>query len=85
MHSTSNLVFLRNGKSEATIHPHGATVVSWKINGEEILFLRFQSLYMALAPKLIYLCSKKAVLDGSKPIRGGIPLVFRKNSAIYVL
>ncbi|KAI9791445.1 MAG: hypothetical protein M1833_001522 [Piccolia ochrophora] len=38
---------------------HGATIISWKSGGKEILFL-----------------SEKAVLDGSKPVRGGIPLVF---------
>ncbi len=38
---------------------HGATVLSWKSNGQENLFL-----------------SQKAILDGSKPVRGGIPVVF---------
>jgi len=38
---------------------HGATVLSWKSNGQENLFL-----------------SEKAILDGSKPVRGGIPVVF---------
>lgn len=41
------------------VHLYGATVTSWKANGQEQLFL-----------------SEKAHLDGSKPIRGGIPLVF---------
>ncbi|KAJ5810196.1 uncharacterized protein N7503_002414 [Penicillium pulvis] len=49
---------LPTGESVA-IHLYGATVTSWKANGQEQLFL-----------------SKKAHLDGSKPIRGGIPLVF---------
>ncbi|CUS08596.1 unnamed protein product [Tuber aestivum] len=38
---------------------HGATVISWVVDGQEKLFL-----------------SEKATLDGSKPVRGGIPLVF---------
>lgn len=38
---------------------HGATVISWKSQGQENLWL-----------------SSKAVLDGSKPVRGGIPVVF---------
>lgn len=38
---------------------HGATVLSWKSQGRENLWL-----------------SSAAILDGSKPVRGGIPLVF---------
>ena len=38
---------------------YGATVISWKSNGKENLWL-----------------SKAAKLDGSKPVRGGIPVVF---------
>jgi D-hexose-6-phosphate mutarotase len=56
---------IKNGAHEATIHHHGATVISWKVNGEEKLFL-----------------SKLAILDGSKAIRGGIPLVFRTQSNV---
>lgn len=49
-----------SGNCSAQIHRFGATVISWKVNGNsEQLFL-----------------SSKAQLDGSKPIRGGIPLVF---------
>lgn len=39
---------------------HGATVTSWKSANGK------ENLFM----------SSKAVLDGSKPVRGGIPLVF---------
>ena len=49
---------LPSGES-VTVYLYGATVTSWKANGQEQLFL-----------------SEKALLDGSKPIRGGIPLVF---------
>lgn len=56
----SDRVTIRNGIAEAIIHRHGATIISWKVDGRELLF-----------------CSKLALLDGSKPIRGGIPLVFR--------
>ncbi|KAJ5095977.1 hypothetical protein NUU61_005333 [Penicillium alfredii] len=49
---------LPTGQS-VTVQLYGATVTSWKSNGQEQLFL-----------------SEKAHLDGSKPIRGGIPLVF---------
>jgi glucose-6-phosphate 1-epimerase len=49
---------LPSGES-VTIQLYGATVTSWKANGQEQLFV-----------------SQKAHLDGSKPIRGGIPLVF---------
>lgn len=53
------LVSVFHSGSSATVHLHGATLISWKHHGEEQLFL-----------------SKKAVLNGSKPIRGGIPVVF---------
>ncbi|KAG0133461.1 galactose mutarotase-like domain-containing protein [Tuber indicum] len=49
---------LPTGES-AEILLHGATVISWVVDGQEKLFL-----------------SEKAALDGSKPVRGGIPLVF---------
>lgn len=42
-----------------TILKYGATVISWKVQGKEQLWL-----------------SEAAKLDGSKPVRGGIPLVF---------
>lgn len=49
---------LPSGES-VTVYLYGATVTSWKTNGQEQLFM-----------------SEKAILDGSKPIRGGIPVVF---------
>lgn len=39
---------------------HGATVISWKSAGGQ------ENLWL----------SSKAILDGSKPVRGGIPIVF---------
>ncbi|XP_052794808.1 uncharacterized protein LOC128227912 [Mya arenaria] len=53
------VLFKNHSGSEVTVNLCGATVTSWKHEGEEFLF-----------------CSKKAVLDGSKAIRGGIPIVF---------
>lgn len=38
---------------------YGATVISWKYEDKELLFV-----------------SSMAKLDGSKPVRGGIPVVF---------
>ncbi len=38
---------------------YGATVISWKSNGKENIWV-----------------SDAAKLDGSKPVRGGIPIVF---------
>jgi len=38
---------------------YGATVISWKSNGRENMWL-----------------SSAAKLDGSKPVRGGVPIVF---------
>ena len=40
---------------------HGATVLSWQVGKH-----KEEQLFL----------SDKAVLDGSKPVRGGIPLVF---------
>lgn len=48
-----------NDKTTVKILKYGATVISWKENGVEQLWL-----------------SEGAKLDGSKPVRGGIPLVF---------
>ena len=46
---------------------YGATVISWKSNSKENLWL-----------------SKAAKLDGSKPVRGGIPVVFPVSNALHV-
>lgn len=43
-----------------TVHLYGATITSWKLENGQ------EQLFL----------SEKAHLDGSKPIRGGIPLVF---------
>jgi glucose-6-phosphate 1-epimerase len=43
-----------------SVHLYGATVTSWKLASGE------EQLFV----------SSKAILDGSKPIRGGIPVVF---------
>ncbi len=48
-----------NSKTTAKVLNYGATVISWKVNGADQLWL-----------------SDAAKLDGSKPVRGGIPLVF---------
>lgn len=47
-----------------TVHLYGATVTSWKLANGE------EQLFL----------SEKAHLDGSKPIRGGIPVVFPVRS-----
>ena len=49
---------------------YGATVVSWKNNGKENIFV-----------------SDAAVVDGSKPVRGGVPIVFpvRQTRAMAML
>lgn len=53
------LTHSKNPNTTATILKYGATVISWKENGKEQLWL-----------------SDAAKTDGSKPVRGGIPLVF---------
>jgi len=50
-------VLIRCGNSEATIYLHGAHVTSWKVGGNEKIFV-----------------SEQAVYNGSKAIRGGIPV-----------
>ena len=48
-----------SGNSTLTVVPFGATIISWIVEGEEMIFV-----------------SKKAVMDGSKAIRGGVPVCF---------
>ena len=48
-----------SGRASITVSLLGATITSWMMFSQNLLFL-----------------SKKAVFDGSKPIRGGIPIVF---------
>ncbi|KAJ2808264.1 GPI inositol deacylase [Coemansia guatemalensis] len=57
--SLERVILQGQGKSSVEIYLYGATVTSWKSQGQERLFL-----------------SSQAKLDGSKAIRGGIPLVF---------
>merc|ERR1711936_774876 len=57
------IITLTHGKSEGTtceIYKYGATVTSWRVAGGE---------------NIIFV-SKKAKLDGTKAIRGGIPVCF---------
>uniref|UniRef100_A0A060TCF2 Glucose-6-phosphate 1-epimerase n=1 Tax=Blastobotrys adeninivorans TaxID=409370 RepID=A0A060TCF2_BLAAD len=56
---TESEVTLSFKESEVRVLKFGATVLSWKVKGQEQLWL-----------------SDKAILDGSKAVRGGIPLVF---------
>ncbi|ODQ78112.1 hypothetical protein BABINDRAFT_40516 [Babjeviella inositovora NRRL Y-12698] len=48
-----------NPHTRVEILNYGATIVSWRLDGQEQLWL-----------------SDAAKLDGSKPVRGGVPLVF---------
>ena len=48
-----------SGNSSLTVVPFGGTIISWIVDGQELIFV-----------------SKKAVLDGSKAIRGGVPICF---------
>ncbi|KAJ3052387.1 hypothetical protein HK097_006345 [Rhizophlyctis rosea] len=50
---------LTAGADSAEVYYFGATLTSWKVDGQERIFL-----------------SKDAILNGTKAIRGGIPLVF---------
>ncbi len=56
---TVKLVHGKAGDVCCEVHRHGATVVSWKVDGREAIFV-----------------SSAAALDGSRPIRGGIPVCF---------
>jgi len=49
----------RGDGTSCSIAMYGATMVSWSVGGEEIIFV-----------------SPKAVMDGTKAIRGGIPICF---------
>jgi len=50
-------VELKRGDAKASICKYGATVTSWSVKGEELIFV-----------------SPKAVMDGTKAIRGGVPI-----------
>lgn len=54
-------VFHSNGSLQLNVYLFGATITHWSVLGQS---------------KSLLFVSQKAVLDGSKPIRGGIPLVF---------
>jgi glucose-6-phosphate 1-epimerase len=51
-------VHVEQGRVHASL-PTGDSVLSWKANGRENLFV-----------------SDAATFDGSKPVRGGVPIVF---------
>ena len=51
--------------SSAEVLLYGATVTSWKSKTDE-----------SVGPEERLFVSSKALLDGSKPVRGGIPVVF---------
>lgn len=54
-----DVVTIKKSESEIKVHKYGATIISWKHKGREMLYV-----------------SPLAKLDGSKAIRGGIPIVF---------
>ena len=37
---TAKVVVLQHNNARVEVYTHGATVTSWKVNGEEVLFLR---------------------------------------------
>ncbi|XP_077989202.1 uncharacterized protein LOC144443549 [Glandiceps talaboti] len=46
MASSSDLVVLeRSANTSVTVHLHGATVISWKCNGEEMIFISNKAVY----------------------------------------
>lgn len=57
--NTVTITHQSNSNTSVSISLFGATTLSWKVNGEEKLWL-----------------SEKAILDGTKAVRGGIPIVF---------
>lgn len=59
--SVTRKIELKHGTANAsvTVVPFGATIISWKIDDQEHIFV-----------------SKKAIMDGSKAIRGGVPICF---------
>ena len=67
--------------SEALIYHHGATITSFKTaNSREGRFAKLSHPYLHPQTMLavVLFVSSKAVFDGKKPIRGGIPIVFPK-------
>ena len=60
-------VILSNAQFECTIYAFGAHVASWRSLSDLEVF--------KTKPEFLFV-SKKAILDGTKPIRGGIPICF---------
>ena len=60
-------VILSNAQFECTIYTFGAHVASWRSLSDLEVF--------KTKPEFLFV-SKKAILDGTKPIRGGIPICF---------
>jgi glucose-6-phosphate 1-epimerase len=59
VYDSSNLIELNSDNSSVIISKFGAHVISWKIDGNELLWI-----------------SNASVMDGTCPIRGGIPICF---------
>ena len=73
--------------SEALIYHHGATVTSFKTaNKTEGIFfwnsctrsIHTSTLHCIQFAPIVIFVSSKAIFDGKKPIRGGIPIIFPK-------
>ena len=64
---SSEGVILSNAQFECTIYTFGAHVASWRSLSDLEVF--------KTKPEFLFV-SKKAILDGTKPIRGGIPICF---------
>ena len=65
--SNSGGVVLDNGQFTCKVYDFGAHVVSWRSKSDLEVF--------KAQPEFLFL-SREAVLDGTKPIRGGIPICF---------
>jgi glucose-6-phosphate 1-epimerase len=59
VYDSDNLLELKNENSKLVISKFGAHVISWIIDGDELLWI-----------------SNASVMDGTSPIRGGIPICF---------
>lgn len=92
--STVTISLESDPSTSVSVLLHGANILSWKIGGVEKLWLSEYGYSMQLkifrfqieAPftDAKFYLSRKAILDSSKAVRGGIPLVFPVSIYFYL-
>ena len=82
MASPPVVVLDRGNNTTCTINLHGCTIVSWRVNNQEQVWVSTCTQFdlhlriTHLITPLQLFVSKRSVFDGKKAIRGGVPFVF---------